>query len=142
MMTPLRKRLQMAEVKFEDLFIADLTSQGNIPFSLPMMDVVITDVPCSGSGTWSRTPEGLYYFQQEQLNKFISLQRAIVEQAISKLKKDSWLVYITCSVFKDENEVQISFFEKALGLECVHMQYHIGYQHRADTLFSALLRKK
>lgn len=142
MMTQLRKRLQMANVKFEDLFTADLSIQGNIPFNLPMMDVVITDVPCSGSGTWRRTPEGLYNFQPEQLNKFVPLQRAIVEQTIAKLKNDGWLVYITCSVFKDENEAQISFFENELGLECMHMQYFAGYKHKADTLFAALLRKK
>lgn len=142
MMTPLRKRLQLAQVTFENLFIADLSKKGNIPFNLPMMDVIITDVPCSGSGTWSRTPEGLYYFLPEQLNKYIPLQRAIIEQAMTKLKINGWLVYITCSVFKDENENQISYFENQLGLECMHMQYYAGYKNKSDTLFSALLLKK
>lgn len=43
-------------------------------------------------------------------------QRSIVEQSIPFLKKDGKLVYITCSIFKRENNLQVDFFSKKFNL--------------------------
>jgi len=80
------------------------------------MDWVLVDSPCSGTGTLRRNPDMKWRFSEEQLQELVKTQREIVEQAIQYLKPGGTLVYATCSLLADENEKQIEFFEKELGL--------------------------
>ena len=133
-------RFAKAGIKNYDSFIADLSAdsfniEGN-PF-----DFIIADVPCSGSGTWSRTPEQLKFFSQEKIVQYALLQQKIVSNAIPSLVKGGYLLYITCSVFKMENEENVSFLQKKLNLQLIKSKYLKGYQMQADTLFAALFRK-
>jgi 16S rRNA (cytosine967-C5)-methyltransferase len=99
-------------------------------------------VPCSGSGTWARTPEWLSMFKAEELEHFQLLQRKIVENLVAFLKPGMPLVYITCSVFKKENEENIEHFTSTLPLEQVESTYINGISHGADTLFVARMVRK
>jgi 16S rRNA (cytosine967-C5)-methyltransferase len=101
-------------------------------------DLVICDAPCSGSGTWGRTPEQLFFFSIDKLNHYSSLQKKIVSNAVKGLKKGSCLLYITCSVFIAENEEVVNFIQKQFALQLVNQQYYVGYDKKADTLFAAL----
>jgi 16S rRNA (cytosine967-C5)-methyltransferase len=67
-------------------------------------DLVLCDVPCSGSGTWSRTPEQFHFFKDVQLRKFEELQYPIVYNASKHVADGGTLAYVTCSIFKQENE--------------------------------------
>ncbi|MEQ1666530.1 MAG: RsmB/NOP family class I SAM-dependent RNA methyltransferase, partial [Bdellovibrionales bacterium] len=58
------------------------------------------------------------------------------------LKPGGKLVYITCSVFKLENEDRVEALEKNQGLKCVEFKLYQGTDEGADTLFVALLEKK
>lgn len=104
-------------------------------------DGIIADVPCSGSGTWARTPEQQRYFSAEKMETFSSLQFAIVSNLIPALKTGGSLVYITCSVFKDENEIQLKKLMDKLPVKLVRHEYFLGADHQADTMFAALLQK-
>jgi len=99
------------------------------------------DVPCSGSGTWSRTPEQLYYFEASTLDQYRHLQQTILRTAITRLQPGGYLLYSTCSVFACENEQQVTWLEEQLGLRCVQQQLFNGAAEKADTLFAALLQK-
>ena len=101
------------------------------------MDGIILDAPCTGSGTWSRTPEMLSQFNESQLEKFIYLQRTIAENAVQFLKPGCPLVYITCSVFKEENEDAVTYFLANLPLKLEKMELIKGYESKADTMFVA-----
>ncbi len=103
--------------------------------------LIWADVPCSGSGTWSRTPEQLYFFSDTTLFDLQSLQRSILHTALSRLQPGGYLLYSTCSVFAQENEVQVAWLEKEEGLCCVRQQLFDGSALRADTLYAALLQK-
>jgi 16S rRNA (cytosine967-C5)-methyltransferase len=105
------------------------------------MDGIILDAPCSGSGTWSRTPEMLSQFKESQLEKFIYLQRTIAENAVQFLKPGCPLVYITCSVFKEENEEAVAYFLANLPLKLEKMELIKGYESKADTMFVARFLK-
>lgn len=74
------------------------------------MDIVLLDAPCSGTGTWRRHPDTKWRLTLEQVKQRQTEQRAILNKAIDYLKPNGRLVYITCSLFVDENEVQISHF--------------------------------
>lgn len=104
-------------------------------------DTIVADVPCTGSGTWARTPEQGYFFEEEQIEAFAERQRNIVANAIPFLKKGGKLYYITCSVFKNENEEQLPHFEK-LGLKTKLSEVIEGYTQRADNMFIAVLEKQ
>lgn len=132
----LRNRFSRAGVKNYRWFVADVAAEN---FQCAgAYDLIICDAPCTGSGTWGRTPEQLYYFQKEKIAYYSSLQKRIVQKVSQCLKKNGRLLYITCSVFKEENEQVVAFIQEQCGLRLQQMQYYTGYQQRADTLFSAM----
>ena len=108
---------------------------------LPRFDAILADVPCSGSGTWARTPEWLSYFTAEMLEKHVAVQRKIIENAVRKLQDNREIIYITCSVFADENENNVKWFEEMLHMKIVHQQYIQYSAERGDTMFVATLAK-
>jgi len=137
----LEKRFSTAGIKHYNSFIADLsTSPSNIQNSI--FDIIITDVPCSGSGTWSRTPEQLYYFEPNQIDRYSTLQKKIVQQAITHLKPGGFLLYCTCSVFKKENEDVVQYIQEQHSLQLLKKELLTGYTQKADTLFGAVFQKK
>lgn len=105
-------------------------------------DLIIADVPCTGSGTWQRTPERLLFFKEEEIAKYASLQKTIIGNSIKRLKHNGYLLYVTCSVFTHENEENVLFLQNEYGLDLLQMEYLKGYETKADTLFTALLMKK
>ena len=68
------------------------------------MDWIILDVPCSGSGTLRRNPDLKWKFKFSDLENFKDVQRNIFDEAIHFLKDDGKIVYVTCSIFPEENE--------------------------------------
>ncbi len=107
-------------------------------------DNIICDAPCSGSGTWSRTPEQMYFFDPATLPSFSALQKTIATNVSRHLKPGGRLIYITCSVFKNENEEVVAEIIKAAPepsrLEVVHQQLINGITHKADSMFIAILK--
>lgn len=138
----LRGRLQEANIKNFHSFSADLSSENSfLPLEVNSFDLIIADVPCSGSGTWSRTPEHLEFFKETQISEFAKLQQSIIQRVLPYLKPGGLLLYITCSVFREENEEMVSKFENENGLSRLELRYFEGYDRKADTLFACLLKK-
>lgn len=136
----LKKRFQQAGIDKYKSFIADNSSP---TFSLGQkFDLVICDAPCSGSGTWSRTPEQLYFFQKEKITYYSDLQKRIVINTTKNVKDAGYFLYITCSVFKKENEELADFIQMNTSLKLIKKEYFIGYDKKADTLFAALFARK
>ncbi len=130
------KRFKDAGINECKSFMADLSSPS---FKIANnFDIVICDAPCSGSGTWGRTPEQLYFFDEKKIDYYASLQKKILANAVKGLKPDGFLLYITCSVFKKENEEVVDFIQQQLSLHLVSQSYFKGYHQKGDTLFSAL----
>ena len=75
---------------------------------LGRMDCVLVDAPCSGTGVWRRRPEAKWRLTPEQLAKRIEEQREILERCLPMLKPGGRLVYVTCSVLREENSDQIA----------------------------------
>mgnify|MGYP001011253723 CR=1 FL=1 len=135
----LRNRFAEAGIKNFSSFITDAT-QPAPQIKNASVDLVIADVPCTGSGTWSRTPEQLYFFETNKIQEFKKLQQQIVQQSCKAVKPGGYYLYITCSVFKDENETQVELLQ-SLGFTLVEQKVLFGYQQQADTMFAALLKK-
>lgn len=76
------------------------------------MDIVLVDAPCTGSGTWRRRPDAKWRLTQRQLDARKGEQSAILDAAKLYVKPGGLLVYITCSVFDEENGEQIAAFRE------------------------------
>lgn len=137
----LKKRFAEAGIKRYKSFVADLSSQSPLPGRHSHEDLIICDAPCTGSGTWSRTPEQLYFFNLKTIEQFSHLQRKIVSNIIPQLKNGGHLLYITCSVFKKENEEIVEFIKSEFGLKLIRLELLKGYDKKADTMFAALFQK-
>lgn len=137
----LKKRFSEAGISSYQTLITDLSRPGS-PRPAGVFDLVICDVPCSGSGTWSRTPEQLFFFRPEHLLAYAALQQHILESVIPFVKPGGYLLYTTCSVFAAENERQVEKLSALAGWSLQRQALLTGYTHRADTLFGALLQKK
>lgn len=135
----LARRFEDAGISNYKIAAADLTKKINLPPSL--FDLVIADVPCTGSGTWSRTPEQLYFFDHTEVTEYAAMQKKIVSNAMSQLKPGGYFLYITCSVFKKENEEVVGFLKQKFHLQVMKMELIKGYDRKADTLFAALLQQ-
>ncbi|WP_439500412.1 RsmB/NOP family class I SAM-dependent RNA methyltransferase [Aminobacter ciceronei] len=74
------------------------------------MDLVLIDAPCTGSGTWRRRPDAKWRLTQRQLDVRKAEQSAILDTASTFVKPGGLVVYITCSVFDEENADQVAAF--------------------------------
>jgi len=81
-------------------------------------------------------------FRAEKIVEFNTLQKTIASHVAEHVKVGKPLVYITCSVFKAENEDVVNYIIDDLGFELERMSYLKGYEERADSMFVARLIKK
>jgi 16S rRNA (cytosine967-C5)-methyltransferase len=70
----------------------------------PEWDVILCDVPCSGTGTMARNPEIRLRVTGEDLARQHARQAAILRAGLKGLKPGGRLVYSTCSLEPEENE--------------------------------------
>jgi len=73
-------------------------------------DLVLADVPCSGSGSWRRDPEGKWALTPERLSELCDIQSGIMDRAAILVRKGGVLAYATCSLIDDENHGQVASF--------------------------------
>jgi 16S rRNA (cytosine967-C5)-methyltransferase len=133
------ERFYTAGIKSYQKKIIDLTKNVDPELHHYEFDGIILDAPCSGSGTWGRTPEMISQFDEYKIQGFQNLQKTIAVNAIKYLKRGKPLIYITCSVFKEENEEVISFLETEHKLKLESLELIKGYDKKADTMFVARL---
>lgn len=130
-----RAGVPVTQIKSDDLSIKrDRSTYGTF-------DLIVADVPCSGSGTWARTPEQLTNFDSGSIGDYETLQRKIVSNLLPQLHPGGYLLYLTCSVFARENERQVEYLVQQHSLKCIESRLIKGYLNRADTMFAALLQR-
>lgn len=116
-------------------------------------DVVLTDVPCSGTGTWRRNPDTRWRDYGPGLEALLPVQAEILEKVAKCVKPGGRLVYATCSLLPQENEEQIEKFLKthpefsilpvsrlkgddSIGKDLMRLSPH---RHNTDGFFAAIL---
>ncbi|WP_395625825.1 RsmB/NOP family class I SAM-dependent RNA methyltransferase [Daejeonella sp.] len=119
--------------------IIDLTKNADPELHHYEFDGIILDAPCSGSGTWGRTPEMISQFEDFKIQGFQNLQKIIAANAIKYLKPGKPLIYITCSVFREENEEVIHYLVSEHNMKLESLELIKGYDKKADTMFVARL---
>ncbi|MGI9140496.1 MAG: 16S rRNA (cytosine(967)-C(5))-methyltransferase RsmB [Gemmatimonadaceae bacterium] len=76
------------------------------------VDVVLIDVPCTGTGTFRRHPDARWRLRPSDLAVMTNLQRAICRGAARTVAPGGLLIYSTCSLEPEENDEQIATFLK------------------------------
>lgn len=115
-------------------------------------DIVLTDVPCSGSGTWRRNPDTRWQKFGPSLEELTEIQAEIIDRAAKCVKPGGKLVYATCSLFEEENEAQVETFLKnhpEFSIEPIEPTRNLGspfmrltpLRHETDGFFTAILKK-
>jgi 16S rRNA (cytosine967-C5)-methyltransferase len=75
-------------------------------------DRVVLDVPCSGSGTWRRSPELRLRMTPERVEAIQEIQCGLLNEGATCVKIGGRLIYMTCSILPSENEEQVIWFLK------------------------------
>jgi 16S rRNA (cytosine967-C5)-methyltransferase len=74
------------------------------------MDVVLIDVPCTGTGTFRRHPDARWRLRVSDLAVLPAAQRSILRAAADAVRPGGLLVYSTCSLEVEENDAQVESF--------------------------------
>jgi len=140
----LKERARLYGHKFVQTKVVDSSDAGAVSGEIQgEYDWVISDVPCSGSGTWARTPEQFYFFHPDKLLHFADLQWSIARNTCRKVKPGGYFLYITCSVFTAENEAVVQrLLQTNPDMELVAEQLLNGVDMQADSMYAALIQRK
>jgi len=87
-----------------------IASAAEPPFEKNSVDIVLLDVPCSNTGVFRRRPDALWRFSGQSLADTVKVQRTILDASAPVVKSGGQLVYSTCSVEPEEDELQVSEF--------------------------------
>jgi 16S rRNA (cytosine967-C5)-methyltransferase len=133
----------------------DLSSLFQRPF-----DRVMIDAPCSGLGVLSRHPDGKWNKSGKDIQRLSELQKRIVGRAVPVIRKGGTMLYVTCTLTKEENEEVVRQCLKNHGeislvdlreeapegvRELIDEQGFLRtfpHKHSMDGFFGALFRKK
>ncbi|WP_170403029.1 RsmB/NOP family class I SAM-dependent RNA methyltransferase [Ruegeria arenilitoris] len=134
-MRDLPDRARRAGARITILSTNDLEKLG--PF-----DVVLTDAPCSGSGSWRRAPAGKWALTPEQLTQLPQTQLSILDAAAPLVCDGGVLAYATCSMLDVENRRVIDTFLSS------HPEWQCTFSrlwqvvHGTDGFYSAHLTRR
>ena len=106
-----QERLEVLKKRVKELKLKNIIFNLNLK-KKDSFDLVLCDVPCSGTGTWRRRPENIIWLRNQELVELKLNQNNILIDAAKLCKNGGNLVYITCSLLYDENELQIKNFLK------------------------------
>ena len=102
-------------------------------------DVVLCDVPCTGSGTWRRTPEAKWLLTPERLDDLCRTQAEILATAARHVKPGGTLVYMTCSLLTAENSARIEEFLAASKGWTLTLSRRFSPEDGGDGFFVAVM---
>jgi 16S rRNA (cytosine967-C5)-methyltransferase len=98
----MRRRLQN---ELPDREIRTLQADAaQLPAGEGNFDLILCDVPCSGTGTLARNPEIRHRLQPSEFERQAARQREILSAALKRLRPGGRLLYSTCSLEPEENE--------------------------------------
>lgn len=116
-------------------------------------DRVLVDAPCTGTGTWRRNPDARLRLTEGDLTELREKQSAILDAAARLVRSGGRLVYATCSLLPEENEIQVSAFlarhpDFFLRPPAAPLPYVGGFlmlsplRHGTDGFFAAILERR
>ena len=137
----LKHRFSALGLSAPKTYIIDLSNEHLIS-KIPNVNIVIADMPCSGSGTWRRTPERASFCSKKEVINYAEKQFKYLLN-IADNNNHEYIYYLTCSIFKVENEDVINKFinqKSNYTLEWQKLFYTSEYGG-SDFIFGCLLKR-
>ncbi len=121
-----------------------------------LVDRVLVDAPCSELGSLRRGPDRRFLLEPHVLQRFVPLQRELLERAAPLVRPGGRIVYATCTVNRAENQDLVEDFLRSrpdftlvtpgagwLPSECVEHGFFVCAPHRqgTDAFFAAVLER-
>ena len=98
-------------------------------------DRILIDAPCSGSGVVRRNIDIKLMRKQQDIEKFSNQQLQLLEEGWKILKSGGKLLYVTCSIFKHENEnVVMKFLSKNKDAASQDLKIPNGFKYQNTQL--------
>ena len=108
------------------------------PAELGTFDLVLCDVPCSGTGTLARNPEIRHRLAPGDVGRHASRQRSILRAALEHLSPGGRLVYSTCSLEPEECEEIVNTVDAHASVSIVSVQPMLDRLHAEGLLRESL----
>lgn len=90
--------------------ILQYDAEKSLPFADESFDVILVDAPCSGTGTIRHNPEIRYFLEEKDFKEHSRKQLKILTNASKLVRSGGHIIYSTCSLEFDENEVVANKF--------------------------------
>ncbi len=74
------------------------------------VDMVLLDVPCTGTGTLARHPDARWRLRPASVTELAEVQKSLLEAAADRVRPGGLLVYSTCTLEAEENGEQVGAF--------------------------------
>jgi len=146
----LHENLRRAGSGHEQVIIADAIAP-----PVRLLDAVLLDAPCLGTGTFARHPDARLHVTPTALRELARTQAALLEGVAKVVRPGGLLVYATCSLEPEENEEQVArfldghpdFHREATGAvppECLSPEGDLAllpHRHGTDGAYAARLRR-
>lgn len=126
---------------------AERLGMNNVEIKREIVDVdydrFIIDAPCSGTGTWRRSPDAKFRLTPERLKELNKMQYEILEKGYVHTKSGGRIVYITCSILKQENEdIVTRFLNEYKDVKLLRQERFSPLETNTDGFFAAVMEKK
>ncbi|VTZ28515.1 MFS transporter [Methylocella tundrae] len=101
--------------------------EGGLADLVGACDLVMIDAPCTGTGAWRRNPDAKWRMRPGALEQRIADQDQTLAAAARFVKPRGRILYVTCSLLREENEDRIAAFL------AIHPDFHaVGAQEMAE----------
>jgi 16S rRNA (cytosine967-C5)-methyltransferase len=138
--------------------VADADSELTALFNRSF-DKILIDAPCSGLGVLCRHPDGKWNRKESDIQRLAHLQGRSLDKALSLLRRRGKMLYVTCTVSREENEgVVQAFLERNPNVTMVDLRPYapgraielidaegffrcLPHVHGLDGFFAALFRR-
>ncbi|MEM3666792.1 MAG: RsmB/NOP family class I SAM-dependent RNA methyltransferase, partial [Candidatus Bathyarchaeia archaeon] len=104
-----RGEINRMGVEIAEPIVADACNQ--LPFTMEA-DIVVLDPPCTSTGAFGKLPSAKWRLTRRSVDKMAEIQWQMINNCAEKVKPGGILVYSTCSITVEENEMLIERFLK------------------------------
>jgi len=103
------QRITATALRLRSTNVLPLVNDARHP-ALHNLDAVLVDVPCTGTGTFRRHPDARWRLKVSDLAVMPTIQRSILRAAAEAVRPGGLLIYSTCSLETEENDLQVETF--------------------------------